>query len=27
VPDAIRRCLAAVRGGRPAVLHVKIPEL
>jgi acetolactate synthase-1/2/3 large subunit len=26
-PDAIRRCLAAVRGGRPAVLHAKIPAL
>ncbi|MGH8702848.1 MAG: thiamine pyrophosphate-requiring protein [Burkholderiales bacterium] len=27
VPDAIRRCLGAVRGGRPAVLHAKIPVL
>jgi acetolactate synthase-1/2/3 large subunit len=27
VPDAIQRCLAAVRGGRPAVLHAKIPVL
>lgn len=27
VPDAIRRCLAQVRGGRPAVLHAKIPVL
>ena len=27
VPAAIQRCLAAVRGGRPAVLHVKIPVL
>jgi acetolactate synthase-1/2/3 large subunit len=26
-PEAIRRCLAEVRGGRPAVLHVKIPVL
>jgi len=26
-PAAIRRCLAEVRGGRPAVLHVKIPVL
>jgi len=26
-PDAIRRCLAEVRGGRPAVLHAKIPVL
>jgi len=26
-PQAIRRCLAEVRGGRPAVLHVKIPVL
>jgi acetolactate synthase-1/2/3 large subunit len=27
VPAAIQRCLAAVRGGRPAVLHAKIPVL
>jgi acetolactate synthase-1/2/3 large subunit len=27
VPGAIQRCLAAVRGGRPAVLHAKIPAL
>jgi acetolactate synthase-1/2/3 large subunit len=27
VPEAIRRCLAEVRGGRPAVLHVKLPVL
>jgi len=27
VPDAIQRCLAAVRGGRPAVLHARIPVL
>ena len=27
VPEAIRRCLAEVRGGRPAVLHVKLPLL
>jgi acetolactate synthase-1/2/3 large subunit len=27
VPDAIGRCLAEVRGGRPAVLHAKIPAL
>ena len=26
-PAAIRRCLAAVRDGRPAVLHAKIPVL
>lgn len=26
-PAAIRRCLDAVRGGRPAVLHAKIPAL
>jgi hypothetical protein len=26
-PEAIRRCLAEVRGGRPAVLHVKLPVL
>jgi acetolactate synthase I/II/III large subunit len=26
-PAAIQRCLAAVRGGRPAVLHAKIPVL
>lgn len=26
-PDAIRRCLEAVRAGRPAVLHAKIPVL
>lgn len=26
-PAAIRRCLEAVRGGRPAVLHAKIPVL
>ena len=26
-PQAIRRCLAEVRGGRPAVLHVKLPVL
>jgi acetolactate synthase-1/2/3 large subunit len=27
VPAAIQRCLDAVRGGRPAVLHAKIPVL
>ncbi|MGH8620812.1 MAG: thiamine pyrophosphate-dependent enzyme, partial [Burkholderiales bacterium] len=27
VPAAIQRCLAAVRGGRPALLHAKIPAL
>jgi acetolactate synthase-1/2/3 large subunit len=27
VPAAIRRCLDAVRGGRSAVLHAKIPVL
>lgn len=27
VPAAIQRCLAEVRGGRPAVLHAKIPVL
>ena len=27
VPDAIQRCLAQVRAGRPAVLHAKIPVL
>jgi acetolactate synthase-1/2/3 large subunit len=27
VPEAIQRCLAAVRGGRPAVLHARIPAL
>jgi acetolactate synthase-1/2/3 large subunit len=27
VPDAIQRCLEAVRGGRPAVLHARIPVL
>jgi len=27
VPDAIQRCLAQVRGGRPAVLHARIPVL
>jgi acetolactate synthase-1/2/3 large subunit len=27
VPDAIRRCLAQVRAGRPALLHAKIPAL
>ncbi len=26
-PAAIQRCLAAVRGGRPALLHAKIPVL
>lgn len=26
-PEAIRRCLAEVRGGRPAVLHMKLPVL
>jgi acetolactate synthase-1/2/3 large subunit len=26
-PAAIRRCLAAVRDGRSAVLHAKIPVL
>jgi len=27
VPDAIQRCLAQVRSGRPAVLHARIPVL
>ncbi|HEY7744149.1 MAG TPA: thiamine pyrophosphate-dependent enzyme, partial [Burkholderiales bacterium] len=27
VPDAIQRCLAQVRAGRPAVLHARIPVL
>ena len=27
VPGAIARALDAVRGGRPAVLHVKVPPL
>jgi hypothetical protein len=26
-PEAIRRCLAEVRSGRTALLHVKIPVL
>jgi len=27
VPEAIQRCLAQVRAGRPALLHAKIPVL